>query len=68
MKTIPVKHEAEVPSPHVIFIGDSPEAAALAFEAKFLQAAPEVYVLGRRVFIPITVEPEQFWAALDNEG
>ena len=66
MKTVPVQREAEVPSPHIMFIGDSPEAAALAFEQKFQQEAPVVYELGKRVFIPITLEPERFWSAMEN--
>lgn len=66
MKIIPVSHEAEAPSPHVTFLGDTPEGAALAFTAKFNQPADVVYQLGKRVFIPLTIEPAQFWQAMQN--
>jgi len=65
MKTIAVQREAEVPSPHIMFLGDVPEAAAMAFTAKFKQEAPVVYTLGKRVFIPI-VEVPKFWTGMEN--
>jgi len=65
MKTIAVTRESEVPSPHIMFIGDVPEAAAMAFVAKFKQDAPVVYTLGKRVFIPVK-DVSKFWTGMDN--
>ena len=66
MKIIEIQHEKDAPSPHVTFLGDTPEGAALAFTAKFGQPAETVYQLGRRVFIPLTIQPDQFWRAMRN--
>lgn len=66
MKVIPVNLQSEVPSPHVMHINSTPEAAALATAEKFGQSVDIVYQLGNRCFIPIMVNPDVFWTSLEN--
>jgi hypothetical protein len=66
MKVIQVTHEAQVKGHHITFIDDSPEAAATTVCDRFGQEVDTVYTLGRRVFVPVTVTPEQFWRAMSN--
>jgi hypothetical protein len=66
MRIIQVTHEQESPSPHVTFIDASPASAAATIEQRFGQEVEAVYQKGRFVYVPIDVQPEQFWQALDN--
>jgi hypothetical protein len=67
MKIIHVKHEKECPSPHMTFLDETPEGAAITVKKRVGQEVDTVYWLGRRVFVPITVTPDQFWASMDNK-
>jgi hypothetical protein len=67
MRVIPVTLQSEVPSPHVMHINSTPEAAALATAEKWGVSVDTVYILGKCCFIPITVSPDVFWTGLQNE-
>jgi hypothetical protein len=67
MKVIPVTLQSEVPSPHVMHINSTPEAAALATAEKWGQSVDTVYTLGKRCFVPVTVSAEHFWNCMSNE-
>lgn len=71
MNIIPVKYEAEAPSPHYYCLGMTPEEAAVSVAAKFGQDVPAVYVRqgAKRLhcYIPITVTPAQMAQAMSNE-
>lgn len=66
MNIIPVKHEKETPSPHITFIGDTPQGAAMTVADRFGVDVPTVYQCGQRVFVPVTWSVEQHWQAIDN--
>ena len=62
----PVTHEKQVKGWHVTCLDMTPAAAAMHVEQKFKRPVTTVYTLGRRCFIPVDIEPEQFWLAVDN--
>lgn len=66
MNIITVTHESQVKHPHIYFVDESPEGAAITISNRFGVEVDTVYQQGRRVYVPITWSVEQHWDALSN--
>ena len=68
MKIIQVAHPAQVPVKRWIWcLHATPEEAAFHVAQKFSTLpADTVYTFGHSVAVPLDIQPEQFWMALDN--
>jgi len=65
---IPVTHQKHVKGIHIAYIHETPESAAIQYEQRFGSKPTTVYQNGTRIYIPLTIEPAQFWTALRNEA